>query len=191
FLIPLIFLAAFYFYPLARILQTSFAQEQDGHIGAFLTSPYIWQVLWFTTWQAAVSTLLTLAIGLPLAYIFARYEFPGKSLLRALTTIPFVLPTVVVATAFTALLGPRGLLNNWLQTAFDLDRAPIQISQTLWIILLAHAFYNFSVVVRTVGGFWANMGPRLEEAAATLGANSWQRLREVTLPLLLPSILAA
>src|SRR5690606_8671641 len=58
-------------------------------------------------------------------------------------------------------------------------------------ILLAHAFYNFSVVVRTVGGFWANMGPRLEEAAATLGANSWQRLREVTLPLLLPSILAA
>ena len=115
FLIPLIFLSAFYFYPLARILQTSFAQEQDGHIGAFLTSPYIWQVLWFTTWQAAVSTLLTLAIGLPLAYIFARYEFPGKSLLRALTTIPFVLPTVVVATAFTALLGPRGLLNNWLQ----------------------------------------------------------------------------
>lgn len=191
FLVPLVFLAAFFFYPLARIFQTSFAQEQDGHIGTLLATPYIWRVLWFTTWQAAASTLLTLAIGLPLAFIFARYDFPGKTLLRALTTIPFVLPTVVVATAFTALLGPRGLLNVWLQNRLQLDAAPIQLGQTIWIILLAHAFYNFSVVVRTVGGFWANLGPRLEEAAATLGAGPWTRLREVTLPLLLPSIIAS
>lgn len=189
--LPLVFLAIFFFYPLGRIFQVSFSAAGEGDIGGFFASGYFWRTLWFTTWQAAVSTLLTLLVGLPLAFLFARYEFPGKTLLRALTTIPFVLPTVVVAVAFSALLGPNGVLNQWVTNWFGIDTPPIRLQQTIWAILIAHVFYNVSVIIRTVGGFWANLNPRLEEAAAVLGAGGWARLRHITLPLLLPSILAA
>lgn len=189
--LPLIFLAVFFFYPLLRIFAVSLGGAESWRALETLAQPFFWQVLWFTTWQATVSTLLTLIAGLPLAYIFARFAFPGKTVLRALTTIPFVLPTVVVAAAFTALLGPSGVVNDWLQAVFGLARPPIDLDQTIWMILLAHVFYNVSVIVRTVGGFWANLNPRLEEAAAVLGANRWRLYRHITLPLLLPSILAA
>jgi len=193
-LLPLLFLAIFFFYPLGSIFALSFAPAGKldlGELVALFTKPYFGRVLWFTTWQALASTGLTLGLGLPAAYVFARYDFPGKSLLRALTTIPFVMPTVVVAAAFTTLLGPQGLLNGWLSAAFNLAAPPIDLLYTIWIILLAHAFYNATVVVRIVGGFWANLDPRLGEAAAVLGANRWRNLREVTLPLLLPAIIAA
>jgi thiamine transport system permease protein len=189
--LPLAFLAYFFFYPLGRILQVSFSSAGEGEIGELFSGAYLWQVLWFTTWQAVASTMLTLLVGLPLASLFARYQFPGKTLLRALTTIPFVLPTVVVAVAFAALLGPNGVLNQWAQAWFHLDAPPIQLLQSIWAILIAHTFYNVSIIIRAVGGFWANLNPRLDEAAAVLGANQWARVRYVTLPLLLPSILAS
>ncbi|GIV78314.1 MAG: iron ABC transporter permease [Litorilinea sp.] len=192
--LPLLFLAGFYLYPLGHILATSFRPEGTWTLRGIeqtVRQPFFWKVLWFTTWQAAASTGLTLILGLPVAYLFARYRFPGKSLLRALTTIPFVMPTVVVATAFITLVGDNGLLNQWLQEWFHLDEPPIRLLQTVWIILLAHAFYNVSVIVRTVGGFWAHLNPHLEEAAAVLGASRWRLFREITLPLLAPSILAA
>lgn len=188
--LPLLFLAGFYFYPLAAILRVSFAQE-GATGGALWVQPFFWRVLWFTTWQAGLSTLLTLLVGLPLAWLFARFDFPGKSLLRSLTTIPFVMPTVVVAAAFTTLLGPNGLLNEFVMQLFDLSAPPLQVLQTIWVILLAHVFYNVSVVIRTVGSFWANLNPRLEEAAAALGASPARRFWAVTLPLLLPSVTAA
>ncbi len=192
--LPLIFLAIFYFYPLLSILSLSLMPQGRldlSGVQALWTRPYLARVLWFTFWQAAVSTGLTLLLGLPAAYVYARYDFPAKSLLRALTTIPFVMPTVVVGAAFVTLLGQRGVVNDWLMTAFDLTQPPVNLLYTVWIILLAHAFYNATVVVRIVGGFWANLDPRLGEAAAVLGAPRWRRTWEVTLPLLLPSITAA
>lgn len=189
--LPLAFLAYFFFFPLGRILQVSFSSAGEGEITRVLTGGYLWEILWFTTWQAVLSTLLTLLIGLPLSYLFARYTFPGKTLLRALTTIPFVLPTVVVAVAFAALLGPNGVLNQWAQQWLGLAAPPIRLQQTLWAILIAHVFYNVSIIIRSVGGFWANLNPRIEEAASVLGADQWARLRYVTLPLLMPSILAS
>ena len=199
FALPLLFLALFYFYPLAQILRLSF-MGQDGvgqgavvlkSIRTLLAQPFLWRVLWFTTWQAAASTLLTLLLGMPLAFLFARYTFPGKALIRALTTIPFVMPTVVVAAAFTTVAGENGILNDWLQAIFGLDIPSLQITRGIWGILLAHAFYNVSIVVRTVGGFWSLLNPRLDEAATMLGASPRQIFREITVPLLLPSILAA
>jgi thiamine transport system permease protein len=192
--LPLLFLAIFYFYPLLSILSLSLAPQGRldlSGVQALWTRPYLAQVLWFTFWQAVVSTGLTLALGLPAAYVYARYDFPAKSLLRALTTIPFVMPTVVVGAAFVTLLGPRGVVNDWLMSALGLAQPPVDLLYTVWIILLAHAFYNATVVVRIVGGFWANLDPRLGEAAAVLGAPRWRRTWEVTLPLLLPSITAA
>lgn len=193
-LIPLSFLGLFFVYPLVAIFRLSLAPTAvtGGETWQTLTTDaYYLRVVWFTTWQAAVSTLGAFALGLPAAYVFARYRFPGKTLLRAVTTLPFVLPTVVVGTAFTALLGPRGVLNTALMALFGLETPPIRLLHTVGIVLLAHVFYNTSVVIRMVGGFWAQLDPRLGAAAAVLGANAWQRFRHVTLPLLVPVLTAA
>ena len=192
--IPLIFLGLFFIYPILSIFKISLFPEgrfDAGSLRALWEKPYYLRVIWFTIWQAALSTLGALALGLPAAYLFAKFRFPGKKLLRALVTLPFVMPTVVVAVAFIALIGPRGLVNQGLMALFGLEKPPIQLLHTLGIILLAHVFYNTSVVIRMVGGFWANLDPRLEAAAAVLGAGPWQRARHITLPLLFPAILAA
>ncbi len=193
-LAPLAFLGLFYFYPLVSILDTSLARAQGGVINPFieaLGSSSVHSVLIFTIGQALLSTLLTLIIGLPGAYIFARFEFPGKSLLRALTGIPFVLPTLVVAAAFNALLGPRGWINIVLMGLFDLPQPPIQFVNTFGAILTAHVFYNTTIVLRLVGDFWSHLDPRLSQAAQVLGANRWRTLIHVALPLLAPAITAA
>ncbi|MBI1877923.1 MAG: iron ABC transporter permease [Chloroflexi bacterium] len=120
-----------------------------------------------------------------------RYRFPGKSLLQALTTIPFVLPTLVVANAFAALLGPRGIVNETLLALFQWDTPPLQLQYSLGMILLAHIFYNYTIILRLVSGFWANLDPRLVEAGQMLGVSPWRAFRQITLPLLLPAMLAA
>jgi thiamine transport system permease protein len=194
--IPLLFLTVFFLYPLAAILRLGFSGDPalgtgGAGVWALLADSYYLEVLWFSTWQALLSTGLTLAIGLPGAYVFARYDFYGKTLLRAIATVPFVMPTVVVAAAFKALLGPRDLLNTTLQWLLGLADPPIRIEQTLTLVLLAHVFYNYSVVLRIVGGFWSTLDTRLEQAAAVLGAGRARAFREITLPLLLPAIGAA
>jgi thiamine transport system permease protein len=193
-LLPLGFLALFYFYPLGSILALSFSRADGGllqALGEALSNASLRGVVWFTFWQAAASTLLTLLIGLPGAYLLARFSFRGKAFLRALSGIPFVLPTLVVAAAFHALLGPRGWLNLGLMDWFQLDSPPIQFVNSLTAILVAHIFYNTTIVLRMVGDFWARLDPRVEQAGRTLGANSWQNFRKVTLPLLMPAIAAA
>ncbi len=191
---PLIFLGLFYFYPLISIFALSFAPQGQFDLTSlkqFVSSSYYLKIFWFTTWQALLSTVLTVGLALPGAYVFARYDFAGKSLLRALTTIPFVLPTIVVANGFTALLGARGLLNVVLMTIGQTNKPVIHLQHTLTLILLAHVFYNYTIVLRMVSGFWANLDPRLPEAAQLLGATRWQAFRQITWPLLAPSVLAA
>lgn len=192
--VPFTFLGLFYFYPLATILATSLFPEGRLAVESLrplADSSYYLGVLWFTFWQAMVSTAGAFVLGLPAAFVFARYRFPGKALLRAFTTLPFVLPTIVVAMAFAALLGPTGLVNSLLMEALDLTRPPVRLMNTVWIILLAHIFYNTAVVIRLVGGFWANLDPRMGAAAAVLGADPWRRFRTITAPLLSPALMAA
>ncbi len=194
FAIPLAFLALFYLYPLTRIaLQSLFpaGSWNPGQLSALTDSPVYLRILWFTIWQAALSTLLTLLFALPGALVFARYRFAGKGLFLALMTVPFVLPTVVTATAFRALLGPSGILNEGLMALFSLEQPPIRIEQSLIFFLLAHIFYNYSLVLRLVSSYWAGLNPSLTAAAQLLGASPWQTFRRVTLPLLLPAITAA
>jgi thiamine transport system permease protein len=193
-LLPIAFLALFYFYPLTSIFGLSFARSQDGWLASMITTlaaPSTRSVLGFTFWQAVLSTALTLLVGLPGAYLVARFRFRGRSLLLALTAIPFVMPTLVVATAFNALLGPSGWLNLALMRLFAFTQPPLELTNTLGAILLAHVFYNATIVIRMVGDFWSHLDPRLGQAAQVLGANRWQALMRVTLPLLLPAILAA
>lgn len=193
-LVPLLFLALFYFYPLLSIMGVSLAPQGQLDLSSFgeiLTSAYYRNTLWFTVWQASLSTLLTVALALPGAYVFTRYRFPGRSLLLSLSLLPFVLPTVVVAAAFSALVGPRGALNSILMPLLQTDEPPIQLERTLAIILIVHVFYNYSLALRIITSFWMNQNPRMEEAARVLGAHGWRLWWEVRLPLLRPAILAA
>ncbi len=193
-ILPILFLGIFYFFPLGSIFKVSFERGESGFAAPFfeaIQSESVRQVLWFTIWQAALSTLLTLVIGLPGAYLLARYKFRGKSLLQALSTVPFVIPTVVVAAAFYALLGPRGWLNLAAMRIFGLFSAPIHITNTIYAILLAHIFYNTTIILRMVGDFWSHIDPRLNQAARTLGANRKETFFRVILPLIGPAITAA
>jgi thiamine transport system permease protein len=187
--LPLLFLGVFFFYPLGTIFGLAIQAGQSGQGGASWSQ--VWEPLNFTVWQAALSTLLTMLVGLPAAYLFARYRFPGKGLLRVLSTLPFIMPTVVVAAGFNALIGPRGWINLALMGLLHLDTPPLNLINTLAIILLAHVFYNTSIVIRLVGSAWAQLDPRLEQAARTLGAPPLRTFREITFPLLRPTILAA
>ncbi|MFI0542161.1 ABC transporter permease [Streptomyces sp. WSLK1-3] len=183
--VPVAFFAVFFAYPVAAIVTRGLKAGgtwRFGRITEVLAQPDIRHVLWFTTWQALASTVLTLLIALPGAYVFARFDFPGKQVLRAVVTVPFVLPTVVVGTAFLALVGRGGLLDEWWGVRLD---------TTVWAILLAHVFFNYAVVVRTVGGLWAQLDPRQEEAARMLGASRLRAWRTVTLPALAPAVAAA
>ena len=186
--LPLLFLLLFYFYPLGTILFRSLLVADQATLPSL---GYVLRVLWFTTWQAALSTVLTLALGLPGAHVLARYRFPGKSVLQALTTVPFVLPTLIVSTAFLSLIGPNGTVNDLVTRLWGASAPQIDMRHTVWIILLAHVFYNYSVVLRIVGGFWEGIHPNLDEAARTLGANRWQAWFKVILPQLMPAIAAA
>ncbi|MBM9619076.1 ABC transporter permease [Streptomyces zhihengii] len=182
---PVVFFAVFFAYPVTAIVGRGLHDGgawQFGRVAEVAGRPEILRVLWFTTWQALASTALTLLIALPGAYVLARFHFPGRRLLRAVVTVPFVLPTVVVGTAFLALIGRGGLLDElW----------GVRLDTTVWAILLAHVFFNYAVVVRTVGGLWAQLDPRQEEAARVLGAGRFTAWRRVTLPALVPSLAAA
>jgi thiamine transport system permease protein len=170
--IPVGFLTVFFAWPVIAILARGLAPDGAldlDPLGEVLTDASLRGVFWFTIWQAALSTVLTLVIGIPGAFVLSRYRFHGRAVVRALVTVPFVLPTVVVGTAFRAL----------------------GISGSLEAILAAHVFFNYAVVVRTVGGLWSHLDPRPEEAAQVLGADRWRTFVGVTLPALRPAIVAA
>ncbi len=179
--VPIAFVGYFFVYPMVTVLLNALTGEAAGGGNPMLTAlerPSLVGILWFTTWQAVASTALTLALGLPAAYVFARYQFPGRRTLLAATVVPFVLPTVVTGTAFLALLGPGGPLG-------------VDLRRSVPAILLAHVFANYAVVVRTVATAWEQLDRRVEEAAQTLGANRLRTLIGVTLPLLAPAIASA
>lgn len=183
------FLAVFLAYPLQGIFAESFSR--GGGLGPLTQDTYFLERAWFTLWQALASAGITLVLAMPVAYVLACYDFRGKALFEALITVPFVLPTIVVAVAFTALLGPRGLLNEWLMRLPGIDEPPIRLLNTIWAILIAHVFYNVALAARIISVSWARMDTRLEDAAAMLGASRWGTFRQVTLPLLWTPILAA
>jgi thiamine transport system permease protein len=179
---PILFLLVFFFNPLSKILSLTLDPSAFSNPDAIDITA---SAIRFTFYQAVLSTLLTFVLGLPSAILFGRFEFRGKSLLRALTAIPFMLPTVVVAAAFNSLLGPRG----WVHTVFPLSS--FQFVGTLSAILVAHVFYNTTIVIRIVSNTLSRLDPKLEQAARSLGADSPRVWWNVILPLLRPSLLAA
>ncbi|MFK5690771.1 ABC transporter permease [Ornithinimicrobium sp. LYQ92] len=181
-LVPLAFLAVFFVLPvsgmLARGLFPDGALDLSG-VPEVLGRSRTLRVLTFTLVSSTAGVVLTLVLGLPLAFTLYRLRFPGRGVLRALVVMPFVMPTVVVGVMFRSLLSSGGPLGG-----LGLDGT--------WVpILLAFVFFNLAVVVRTVGGLWEGLDRRAEESAAALGASPWQVWRSVTLPALAPGIVAA
>jgi len=192
--LPLLFFALFFLYPLGSVLTAGLTDEAGrfslARFAGILARPSTLRILGFTLLQAVLSTLLALALGLPGAYLLAKTRFRGKGVLRALTTVPFVLPAILVVLGFVRFFGNNGVLNRLLAKLFSLEEPPLRILYSLKAILLAHAFYNFPVCIRIVGSVWSRIDPRTEEAARSLGARGLRLFRRVTLPQILPGILA-
>lgn len=181
-LLPLAFLAVFFVLPLLGMLGRGFVTDGTldlSGVGDVLGRSRTARVLAFTAGISTLATAVTLAIGVPTAYVLHRLRVPGAGLLRALVVMPFVMPTVVVGVLWRGLLassGPLGVLG--------LDGS--------WVaILLAMVFFNVAVVVRTVGAAWDGLDPRTAQAAAALGASPGHVLRTVTLPALRPAVVSA
>lgn len=160
-------------------------------IASTFTDPYYLRIMAFTLIQALCSTLASLLIGLPGAYLMTTYRFPGKRLLKTLYTIPFVLPSILVVLGFVIFYGNSGFLNKAIMAVFGLKEPPLRILYSFTAVLLAHAFYNFPVVVSIVGDYWQRLDSSCESAASTLGSKRAKVFRTITLPRLAPSILSA
>lgn len=190
---PLLFLIIFFYAPIANLLREGLTKD-----GAFslefvrkiLADDYFQHVILFTLWQALLSTLASIILGLPLAYILTRYDFPLKRAVRALTIVPFVLPAITVALGFALLFGRNGYLNQFLMKLFGLSEPPLPIMYSLTGIVLAHAFYNAPIITRTVHAAWERLDPRYEESARTLGASRFYVFKDITLPMILPGLLS-
>ncbi|ELZ17819.1 binding-protein-dependent transporters inner membrane component [Haloterrigena salina JCM 13891] len=142
----------------------------------------------FTAYQAALSTVASVAIGLPAAYILANYEFRGRRTLRSLTILPFVLPGIMVAVGFYAMFGRTGTLNTLLG-AVGLGPFAFVETSPLAIVILAHAFYNAPLVARLTVSAWESVDARTVETARSLGASPRRAFRDVVVPQLVPAVL--
>lgn len=160
-------------------------------LAALLLQPRSLSAILFTLEQAGMSTLAALVIGLPGAVLVARYRFPGRKLLKTLSALPFALPSVLMVLAFVLFYGRSGYLNRFLMWALGLREPPITFLYSFWGIVLVHGFYEFPIVLQTVGEVWERLPRDREEAARTLGAPKLRAWATGILPSLAPSIAQA
>jgi molybdate transport system permease protein len=173
--------AAFFILPLVGLL----TRAPWPTAWSELTSSEALAALQLSIVCSLASTAVALVLGFPLAWVYARMAFPGRNLLRALTTLPMVLPPVVGGVALLFALGRRGLLGQWLDQFFGV-RLPFTVAG----VVVAETFVAMPFLVLTVEAGLRGMDRRFEDAARTLGANRWTVLRRVTLPMVAPSLFA-
>jgi molybdate transport system permease protein len=172
---------AFLLLPLAGLL----ARAPWRSLPSLIGDPLVRQALRLSLLTASLATALALLIGVPLAWVLARTRLPGRSLLRALVTLPLVLPPVVGGVALLLAFGRRGIVGQYLDSWFGIT---IPFSTTA--VVLAETFVAMPFLVITVEGALRAADVRYEEASASLGAGRWTTFRRVTLPLVAPSVTA-
>ncbi len=167
------------------------AAGAPGALSGVLASPYYRSIFEFTIYQAGLSTLFSVLIGLPGAWIIARFTFPGRRLLKSLTTVPFVLPPILAVLGFILVFGNSGLINNTRDLLVGGDPKPWKILYSLKAIIMAHVFYNFPLTMRIAGDAWSNLSQSPNRAARSLGAGPVRTFLRIDVPRLLPSILTS
>jgi molybdate transport system permease protein len=178
--LPLAGLAvAFVVVPFAALLQ----RAPWSDLGHLLTQPVVTDALRLSLTSALAATAVVVVLGVPLAWVLARVEFPGRSLLRAVVTLPMVLPPVVGGAALLYAFGRRGLVGG---PVYDATGLLLPFSTAG--VVVANAFVALPFLVITVEAGLRSVDRRYEDAAATLGADRWTVLRRVTLPMVGPSI---
>jgi molybdate transport system permease protein len=150
-----------------------------------LAEPGVLTALRLSMQTATIATVVCLALGVPLAWVLARTTFPGRQVVRALVTVPMVLPPVVGGVALLLVFGRRGIIGSWLDSAFG-----VTIPFTATAVVMAQSFVAMPFLVIAVEGALRAADTRYEEAAATLGASRWTTFRRVTLPLVAPGVAA-
>ena len=160
-----------------------YSNDFDSLFNVF--NSYYLKLFLVTFYQAFLSTVASLFIGLPAAFILYQINFSGRRVLLTFCTIPFILPVVVVALSFRDLFSNTGLISQLL------GFSSMQFNQSIWIIIIAHAYYNMSIIIRIVGPYWEKISMQFEEASNLLGAKDLQKMFYVYLPLLMPVIFAA
>ena len=173
-------------YPNAAVIAGSF-ENGLGHWREFAASPADREALWTSLVISVASVFASLAIGVPLAFLLGRFEFPGRRLLRAVATLPAALPPLVGVIAFLFLYGESGLVTRVVQRALGMAEAPWRL-KGVGAIVFVHAYTMYVYVFLFVSAGLERFDATLDEAASGLGANTWQRLRRVTLPLLMPAV---
>lgn len=160
------------------------------YIRAFLGRPNEWRALWGTVWISVASVVLSGAIGIPLAFLFSRYEFPGRRVLGGLIALPAVLPPLVGVIAFLFLFGETGFVARIVMAIFGLEQAPWRL-EGAGAILLVHAYSMYVYFYLFTRAGLSSLDGAVYEAAASLGAGRWRTLRKVVLPLLKPALTGA
>ncbi|HAV5769444.1 sulfate ABC transporter permease subunit CysT [Acinetobacter baumannii] len=167
--------------PLAAVFIKSFGIGWDG-LWEILTSERILKSLQLSFSSALIAAFINVVFGLLLAWCLVRYNFPGKRLVDALVDLPFALPTAVAGIALTSLYAPTGWIGQYLEPL------GIQVAYTPIGITLALVFIGIPFIVRTVQPVLSDIETELEEAASALGANRWQTITKIILPILLPAL---
>lgn len=190
-----LFLSLTFYLPVCVLLVRGLRGEDGGWtlgwLREILTSPYYRRIFGFTLSQALMSSLLSIVVALPGAWILSHLNFPGKRFLKALTTIPFILPSILVVLGFILFWGRQGVVNRTLMLLTRGDEPVIDVLYSFRAILLAHVFYNFPIALRLIGAWWEGLGGNQLQAARLLGASERKIFRTITLPQLLPGILSA
>ena len=189
--IPLILLLVFLLAPVVVVMIFGLAVGPGSSFIDTMLLPVTHNVIAFTLYQALLSTCLSVMLGIPGAFLLSRIDFRGKSFVRSALIVPFVLPPIVVVVGFIQMLGPYGLLDSLVITLTGAGSSVIDLSTGISGIILAHAFYNTPLVLLMVSAALERLDPDLEESAELLGATSWQKIRHVILPHILPALLAS
>ncbi|MEP6507531.1 MAG: iron ABC transporter permease, partial [Gemmatimonadales bacterium] len=173
-------------YPNVAVIAGSF-EDGLGHWREFIASPADREALWTSIVISLASVVASLAIGVPLAFLLSRFEFPGRRILRGVATLPAALPPLVGVISFLFLYSESGVVTRAIQHIFGMAEAPWRL-QGVSAIIFVHAYTMYVYVFLFVSAGLERFDTTLDEAASGLGANAWQRLRYVTLPLLTPAL---
>lgn len=190
-----LFLILLFYLPLSLVLKTALFTDNGSfsldNFSKVLSSEYNIRIISFTLLQSLLSTLFTIVLGLPGAWLLATKNFPGKKLLKAVSAVPFVLPSILVVLGFVIFFGNNGFLNKTFMNLTGSKEPVIRILYSLKAIILAHGFYNFPIVLRLVSNLWEKLDKSQANSAMALGANKTRLFFTITLPQILPAILAS